>query len=265
MLAVLKTNKMNMKTKITLFLLGLTITISTYGQKKVQIPYFETLSGNEICGTKDCNPTNGIWQTIKGGYLFDGDLTEIFGRKFKKGIFINSKCAPKKPTSEQYKVVKSGSLKGTLKTEKKNEFDSKISADLSKIINDNIDIDAAIKAELLAELKKTVEKKSKSKIELKYQIVQIENDYLDNEIKECRKTLKKKERVIIGVSVITVSGNWNSETLKDVFANFEANAEAFTAMTAELKNQYEAEKEKTLNAKFDPFSMIFNVSYLFSE
>ncbi|MFD1015028.1 hypothetical protein [Winogradskyella rapida] len=254
-----------MKSKIYLVLFALIIGNMTFAQKKVQIPYFETLSGTEICGTKNCNPTNGIWQKIKGGYLFDGDLTEIFGRKFKKGIFINSKCASRKPTENEFTTLKSGSLKGTLKTEKKKEFDSKINADLSKIINDNIDADASVKAELLAELKRTIESKSNSKIELEYKIVQIKNNYLDNEIDECQKSLKKKERVIIGVSVITVSGSWNSETLKDVFATFEANASAYETMTAELKTKYELDKEKALKAKFDPFSMIFNVSYLFAE
>jgi hypothetical protein len=237
---------------------------SIFSQSKIEIPYFKTLSGNEICGSQNCNPTIGTWQGIKGGYLFDGDAKKIFGRKFgSKGIFDNSPCAARIPNENEFQTLKRGTVNGTLEESKKTNFEAKANADLTKIIEQYVNVNESVKADLLAELKRTINKKSTAAIQLEYKIIQLENSFLDVEIENCRKSLGKKEKVIVGLSVLTVSGTWNSNALKDAFSNFEANAAAFNALDAEAKVKYEENKKKVLEAKFDPFSMIFNVAYKF--
>jgi len=252
-----------MKNKVSITIVAaLFATTTLFAQSKIQVPYFKTLSGREICGSQNCNPTIGVWAPIKGGYLFDGDAKKIFGRKFgKSGIFDNSPCATRLPNETEFKTLKSGTLNGTLDITKKSEFDVKVNADLTKIINQYVSVNETVKADLIAELKKIVDAKSEATIELEYKIIQLESNYLDTEIEQARKTLGKKEKIIIGLSVLTVSGSWNSNTLKDVFANFEANAAAFKALDAKAKLDYEQSKKKVLEAKFDAFSMIFNVAY----
>ena len=251
-----------MKRKITLTIaVAIMTTCTLLAQSKIQVPYFKTLSGNEICGSPDCNPTIGIWAPIKGGYLFDGDAKKVFGRKFKKGIFDNFPCSDRLPLDTEFKTLKSGTLNGTLDITKKSDFSSKVTADLIKIINQYADVSENVKADLLAELKRTVDAKSNATIELEYKIIQLENDFLDKEIEQCRQKLGKKEKVVIGLSVLTVSGTWNSNALKELFTNFEAKAEAFKALDAEAKFKYEQSKQKILSAKYEPFSLIFNVAY----
>jgi hypothetical protein len=226
-----------MKNKLSITIIVALIATSTlFAQSKIQVPYFKTLSGNEICGSPNCNPTIGIWAPIKGGYLFDGDAKKIFGRKFgKSGIFDNLPCATRLPNETEFEIRKKGTLNGTLDVTKKSDFDSKVTADLTKIINQYVSVNETVKADILAELKRTVDTKSSAIIELEYNIIQLNNSYLDTEIEEARKKLGKKEKIIIGLSVLTVSGTWNSNTLKDVFANFEASAEAFKAFDADAK------------------------------
>ena len=252
-----------MKPRIHLtIVVALFATTSLFAQSKIQVPYFKTLSGNEICGSQYCIPNIGIWAPIKGGYLFDGDAKKIFGRKFgKDGIFDNSPCATRLPNDSEFKTLRKGTLSGTLDVTKKTDFDSKVNADLTKIFDQYVNVNDTVKADLLAELKRTVDLKSKATVELEYEIIQLENGFLDNEIENCRKNLGKKDKVIIGVSVLKVSGTWNSNTLKDVFVNFEAKAEAFKALDGDAKYKYEQSKQKVLNAQFEPFSMIFNVAY----
>jgi hypothetical protein len=252
-----------MKRKLNLTIIAISLASCTlFAQSKIQVPYFKTLSGTEICGSPNCNPTIGAWAQIKGGYLFDGDVKKVFGRKFgKAGIFDNSPCVMRSPNDNEFKTLKKGTLKGTLDVAKKNEFESKVNADLMKLIEQYADVTDQVKADLLAELKRTVEARSKAAIELEYKIIQLENDFLDSEIEKCRNNLNKNEKVIVGLSILTVSGNWNSNTLKELFTNFEANVEAFKALDVEAKYRYEQSKQKILNAQFEPFTMIFNVAY----
>jgi hypothetical protein len=90
----------------TTIVVALLATSSLFGQSKIQVPYFNTLSGGEICGTPECIANNAnTWAQIKGGYLFDGDASKIFGRKYKTygffarifgkrgGIYENTPCA----------------------------------------------------------------------------------------------------------------------------------------------------------------------------
>lgn len=247
---------------------------SIFAQSKIQVPYFKTLSGNEICGSQNCIANNAnTWATIYGGYLYDGDASKIFGRKYKTygtigrifgkrgGIFENSSCASRLPNENEYKELRKGNLQGILDITKKTDFESKVNADLTKIINQYVNVNPTVKADLLAELKKTVDLKSNATVDLEYRIIQLEQEFLDNEIENCIKSLSKGEKVIVGLSVLTVAGTWNSNTLKEVFANFEANAGAFKALDAEAKSIYEQSKQKVLTAKYEPFSMIFNVTY----
>lgn len=251
-----------MKRKFSLTLaVALLTTCSLFGQSKIQVPYFKTLSGNEICGSPDCNPTIGVWAPIKGGYLFDGDAKSVFGRKFKKRIFDNFACSDRLPLEAEFDTLKSGTLNGTLEVTKKDTFSSKVKADLIKIINQYVDVSKNVKADLIAELKRTVDSKSNATVELEYKIIQLKNSFLDKEIEKCRQTLDKHEKVIIGLSVLTISGTWSSNALRESFANFEATAGAFKALDAEAKLKYEQSKQKILNAKYEPFSLIFNVAY----
>lgn len=251
-----------MKTKLFTALVAFAMTTSLFAQEKIQVPYFQTLSGMEICGTENCNPTVGAWVPLVGGYLYDGDPKSILGRKMGKKINDNRKCTSREPNDNEFQTLREGTLNGTLDIDKKDEFDVQVTTELTKIINQFIDVSKEVKAELLAEIENSVKSKSNAKIELKYKIIQLHRSYLDTEIETCRKTLKRSETVIAGISVLTVSGNWNSSTLKDIFRTFEANAKAFKMLDADAKLKYEESKNKVLEAKFEPFSLIFNVAYL---
>jgi hypothetical protein len=66
---------------VTLFLLFtcivMCLTQNLAAQKVIETPYFENLSGNEVCGKPNCNPSIGTWAPIKEGYLWDEDITSI--------------------------------------------------------------------------------------------------------------------------------------------------------------------------------------------
>jgi hypothetical protein len=242
------------------------LSFNANAQSSIQVPYFGTMTSQELCGRPTCQPgMGGFWAPVKGGRLYDGEVGNILGRSFRKSLFETSPCTQRTPTENDINVLARNDLSGRVEESKKKNFDAEVNANLAKLINTQIVLPESVKANLLAQLKNAVETETSQNIELEYKIIELKQPYVDSEVDGCYARLPKRHKIITGIGVITVKGSWASNTLKKAFNNFEANASAFDGLSAEAKAEYERSKERVLSGKFDPLSMIINSSYKYKS
>lgn len=234
-------------------------------QNTVNVPYFGKMTSLELCGSPNgCkSPTSPYWASVKDGKYYDGTPGSILGRGFKT-IFDSYPCVTRIPVDTDVDTHNIHNLSGKVQENKKKEFDATIKANLTRLINSQ-NLPDSIKADLLTQLNNSVESATTRNIELVYKVLGLKQPYIDDQVKTCYTTLQKKHMVVTGISLISIKGNWTSNTLKDAFKKFEANAALFKSLSAEVKINYEKTKETLLNGSFEPFSTIHSVSYLYKK
>lgn len=235
--------------------------LAAVAQKKIEVPYFGNMTSEELCGSSDCKPTNAqYWATVKGGKLYDGVPGNILGRSFRKGIFETNPCVSRVPSDNDVNVLGIHNLSGKVEENKKKDFDATINANLTRLINQQ-NLPDSIKAELIAQIKNSVETATSRNVELVYRVVELKQPYIDEQVDACLARLERKRKILTGVSLITVKGDWTSNTLRDAFRKFEANATLFSSLSADVKTNYEKSKQTLLSGNFEPFSLIISTAY----
>lgn len=237
------------------------ISVVAKAQKKIEVPYFGTMTPVELCGLPACKPTiSPYWAMVNGGKFYDGVPGNILGRSFKKSVFETNSCVFKVPIDNDVNVFATHNLSGKVQENKKKDFDATINANLTRLINSQ-NLPDSIKANLLAQIKNSVESATSKNIELIYKVVELKQPYIDEQVNACYAHLERKHKIVTGVSLISLKGNWTSNTLSDAFKKFEINAALFKSLSAEIKANYEKTKETLLNGNFEPFSLVLVTSY----
>lgn len=217
-----------------------------------------------MCGSNDCRPAYGIKAYVhKNDKLYyNGDYNSILGRVISTSIFDTNSSGMRNITEDDvdYFVDHNGS--GSLEQKSKSEFDANVTANLSQILKNSIDLPDDLKVKLIAEIDKAVTKNTKNDIEFSFKIIQLKNvGDIDKQLTNAFSKLKKGEKIITGISVVTVSGKWTSNTLKEVLDEFELSVGLNDNLSAEAKLKYEKSKERALKGKVKEFGFIIGDSY----
>lgn len=234
---------------------------------KVSIPYFASLTPDELCGgfNKNCQPSNSYsYVKLKEPVDYRDPPGFILGRKFKS-IYQTSPCAPV-PTfkgryadDDEVDYFGQAGIQGKLKRNSKLVVNAKISADVDSFVEQTFpEFPAEFKAGVKSELKKEISTSLSSSADITYHRMTLSQAYTDTKLRACLEQTPKNENVITGVSVITVSGNWASERIKDSLADVEASA-AYNNLSAELKATYTSKKTVALDGHFEPLPFVFIV------
>lgn len=253
-----------MKKLLNFILVALMTVNFVNAQSKIKVPYFDKMTAMEICGetTNFCQPTSSEkWAPVKGK-IFKGKIEYELFRSFKNTIFETAPCPNAKLTDKDFVSKSIHKLQGSVASIEKQKFDEKIKANLTDLINKYFtSLSKSIKADIEAELVKNIKKETSQKIKLEYRTYDLTDAFIDDQLENCLSSIPKGQKVVTGISVLTIDGSWTTNTLKQTFANFEANVTAYDALTLESKNQYEKDKQTILTGDFEPLSVIFAVAY----
>lgn len=133
---------------------------------------------------------------------------------------------------------------------------------MTQILRNKIDLSEDLKAKLIAELDKTVTRKTKNKISFSFKIIQLKNTgEIDKQVSKAFSKLEKGQKLITGISVVTISGQWTSNTLKEALGEFELNVGLNDVLSADAKLKYDKSKERILEGEVKEFGFIIGDSY----
>jgi len=251
-----------MKESIIL-VLTILFSLNSYSQK-IKIPFFGKIKPTELCGSNDCRPSYGIKAYIhKNDKLYyNGDYNSILGRVISNTIFDTESSGIGNITKNDvdYFALHTGS--GLIEQESKSEFDLNVTANLKQLLSNNIDLSEDLKIKLLAEVDKTVTKNTKNEIEFSFKIIQLKNvGEIDKQVTNAFSKLKKGQKFITGISVVTIRGAWTSGTLKEVLDEYELSAGLNHILSAAAKVNYEKSKERVLKGEVKEFEFIIGDSF----
>lgn len=249
--------------KEIIFLITIIFSLHGYSQKR-NIPFFGKVKMIELCGSSDCRPTYGIKAYIhkKDKLYYNGDYNSILGRVFTKSIFDTKSSSISNITREDVEYYNEHTGSGSVKQKSKTEFDANVTANLVQLLKGTIELPEELKAKILSEVDHIVTRNTKNEITFSFKIIQLKNTGdIDKEVTEAFSKLEKGEKLITGISVVTISGKWTSNTLKEVIDKFELNVGLDDNLSADAKLKYEKSKERILEGEVKEFSFIIGDSY----
>jgi len=248
------------------FVLG--VTMNGYSQS-VKIPFFGKMKVQELCGTSDCRPSYGIKAYVhKNDRLFyDGNYNSILGRKFSgKNIFDNHPSGLRKITHDDVNSLFTTDGTANLDRVQKKDFDAKLSADLKQILEMGLQLPPDLKAQLFAKLNNYVQDETNGAIDFSFEILELKKGVdIEMETERILSALEKGEKLITGISIITISGNWETKILKTVLDNFEIELGLKDKLSVDAKLQYDSSKNKLVTGTIQPFSFIIGDSYIIKK
>src|SRR5690606_27496300 len=93
-------------------------------------------------------------------------------------------------------------------------------------------------------------------------IIQLKNTgEIDKQVSQAFSKLEKGQKLITGISVVTISGKWTSNTLREALDEFELNVGLNDILSADAKLKYDKSKERVLEGEVKEFGFIIGDSY----
>jgi hypothetical protein len=249
--------------KFILITLALILSMNSYSQKK-NIPFFGKVKMIELCGSSDCRPGINIKAYVhKNDKLYyNGDYNSILGKVFTSSIFDTEASGITNITRNDvdYFVEHNGS--GSIDKRSKTEFDTNVTANLRQLIGSAINLPEDLKVQLIAQIDNTVTNKTKTDIEFSFKIIQLKSvGNIGAQLADAFSEMESGEKIITGISVVTISGRWTSNTLREVLNSFEVGVGLNESLTGEAKLEYEESKNRALEGEVKEFSFIIGDSY----
>jgi hypothetical protein len=250
--------------KSILLTLMIAISLGANSQRR-DIPFFGKVALSDLCGSDDCRPSHGTKAYInkKDKLFFDGNYNTILGKTFRKNDIFNMTASSMRDiTDNDVNRFLEVTGSGTLDVNQKKSFDASLSADLKQLLKDKISLPEDLKVDLLAELENSVKKETQTKIDYGFEIIELKKSGdIDRELTRVISTLVKGDKIVTGISVVTVSGSWTSNTIRHALDSFEAKVGLKDKLSAEAKLEYERTKTQILQGNFKKFSFIIGDSF----
>lgn len=252
--------------KLTIIVFVFGFSVYGWGQKKVNIPFFGKMEMKELCGDENCSPSYGVRAYVhkKDRLYYNGDYNSVLGRKFVGNKIFNSSLSGLRKITDK-EVTSSFKTKGTItiKETQKKDFDAKLTADLKQALEAGITLPEELKVKLFAKLNNYVKTETKGSINFVFEILELQKGgEFEKEVNQVFSTLVKGEKLLTGISVVTIDGNWEKDVVKNILTNFEMEVGLNEEISAEAKLKYEKSKQRLIAGTITPFSFIIGDSYL---
>ena len=229
---------------------------ATAAYAKVDLPYFQSMDEQDVCGSTQCQPHSSRRYTFfKNPVDYTGDPATFLGRKYRT-VFESSPCMPR-PTSTQ--IVKSGQARftGVAANNQANRLRGEVKADLAKAVNKVVQVlPASVRADANAEIEKAVTTDSVRKLALEYERIDLNQQFMDDNLDACQKRMSNTEMVTTGIATVRVSGEWTKSRLYDLLQNLESRASFVDVVSGDLRRSYEAGKSELLAGSFEPTAFV---------
>ena len=249
--------------KIIILVFTILLSLNGYSQK-LKIPFFGKIKLTELCGSKNCLPSYGIKAYVhKNDKLYyNGDYNSILGRVISNSIFDTESSGIDDITKDDINYYVEHNGNGSVKQESKTEFDTNVTSNLTELLKSSIELPEDLKIKLLADIDNTVTKNTKNKITFSFKIIELKKvGEIDRQVTKAFSKQEKGQKIVTGISVVTISGKWTSNTLKEVLNEFELSAGLNDILSAGAKLKYEKSKERILEGEVKEFGFIIGDSY----
>lgn len=231
--------------------------------QSIKIPYFEPIPVSLVCGgfSSKCQPAvSRNWEPTTS-LDYSGVPSSFLGRSYTD-IFSRSVCGSQPTGAADVSIFGSGQINGRAISSAKSGLSEKLGGDISKFVSDTFTtLPANLKSTLAANVSASVLNSLDQSVELRYERVQLSDDFIDNRLIQCLSTVDTETRVITGISTINVKGSWISRRISDATAALEASAE-YNALTATAKADYVNARDRALNGTYEPMRLVFAVAYV---
>lgn len=233
---------------------------------QINVPYFSKLSKYEVCGgfNSYCQPASSRKYHVLRGADFGG-LDEWLGVSYNKTAFQRTPCIG--PFSKVDDVRVSGEQSFSA------SFDKKYNGRLRSVLNADIatylgavltSLPAGLQAKLKADATDKLTTSDNGKANFRYRRYDLTMAAMSNLLSDCYAKTKGKRKVITGVSVIEMSGDWARDRLIDSFGTIEASAD-FIGLSTEVKTAYTDARKKAANGTFQPLAFVIATAWRTSD
>jgi len=243
------------------------IAIMALNSCSIKIPYFDKLSYNEVCGghPKKCQPQSSKeWDPIEPGVDFSGDYSDLLGQKYndRSSIFETSDFVDRTSiNSNSYEIKGKNKIEGRINKTSKNDFKAALKADILKLFSEQSKANFSdVDINLDSQITSVIDRTDISSINLEYKRVDLTKRFINTHITPKLTDLSSKDKVITGISLITVEGNWSRSKVTELFAQLEATGE-YRTLTSSAKNNYKRDKNRILNGKFESLQYCISAAY----
>lgn len=237
---------------------------------KIKVPYFEPLTAAQLCGgfNRYCQPTSSTtFERLREPTdFFDGKPAALLGRSYSM-IYETAACTSvpnfvnRNSTDDDVTYSGQSGVVGTVASESQSAFNAGVSADIDKFVAETFpnfpqEFQAAAKAKLESKMQSALQQNAS----ITYHRMDLTQAFIDAHLGECLDKLPSNRKVITGVSMITVSGDWSQTILRDILTELEASAE-YRSLSADLKASYTQRKSIALQGTFEPLAVPFAVAF----
>lgn len=231
----------------------------------IRVPYFKPLSEKAVCGgvPRHCEPTSSRnYQRFGNRPLeYAGDPVGLIGRRLRRNR--NPEPCVTSAITEDNLIRRGGT---TVRAEARNQtvsqLHAQVKADLRRLLERiTSTLPEGLIANVSAELNNAVTVNSVRHLDLTYERVDLRQEFIDTQLAACQSTLQRNERVVTGVALMTVSGDWARDRLQSVLARLEATATFQRDVTADALARYEANKRLVLNSRLQPTTFIIAAAW----
>jgi hypothetical protein len=236
---------------------------------RVNVPFFEPLTTGQLCGgfNEACQPTSSrTFQRLRDPVDYNGNPASLLGRSYVS-IYEHRPCtstpvyAGRTDGADDVEYFGQTGINGRLNGATRAAFNLGLSGDLDAYVAQTF---PNFPQGFQAEAKSKLEQKFQSAIgrtaSITYHRMDLSRGFMDRELDACLDRLPRNEKVITGVSLITVSGEWSQDIVRETMAELEASA-SYRALSASQRVEFSQRREFALRGTFEPVAVPFAVAY----
>lgn len=234
--------------------------------QKIQVPFFEKLKVSDVCGGASpyCVPTSSLNYDRVNGADFNGDLQDWLGTHYKNrngALFNRESCYSDFSVEKDVSTAGLHNFFAIVDNRYAGNINSKLGIDLNKFLGGILSIlPIPVGIKLKADATDKLTNSSAKNIGFVYKRIDLKLPAITKMMQVCRPVTGGTDRVVTGISIITVSGEWSYGKIVDAFGEFEASGE-FLGLSPDIKSKYTDERNKALSGKFEPLTMVIGVAY----
>lgn len=236
--------------------------LSSGAVAKIKVPYFDPIAEADLCGAipKDCQPTSSqLWSKISDPIDYNGVPDGFIGRKYSQ-FYDRLACTPKVADTD-VTTFGASEIQGKVVATAKPGLKAKIDVDVAKIATDlGAKLPENLKASLAAEIGSEINKALGQTVTVKYMRIQMNDEFRSRNLQACRDTTPKNQKIITGISVVSVTAEWTKTRIRNALTVFEGKV-GFSGLSAEVKADFGQDKTKVLTGTFPTTAFVIRVAY----
>lgn len=226
------------------------------------MPYFSKLSAQEVCGafTRYCQPTSSFdYDRVRGADF--SNLSEWLGTSYRNKVFQRSPCVASFSPDTDVRVSGENRFSAIFNNKYSGDLRSKLNVDLDQYLGAVLTVlPVGLQAQLKADATDALTRSSTSRADFVYRRHDLTMAAMGRMLPACYARTNGKRKVVTGVSVVEMSGDWARSRLLEGIGKFEATAE-FIGLSPDIKANYNDRRQRALVGSFPPLSFVIATSW----